>query len=161
MILVTGGAFQGKTSFIREHFLPDGERPEGFVRNGKEASFEELCTCGCVMNFELWIKRELEAIQRGEGAEGEADESRGKKAEGRLCGMALEEIQAALSARVREIIRRNPGLIIELQEMGCGVVPIEKKDRIYRECCGRIGCLIAENGSEVYRVICGLGQRLQ
>lgn len=140
MILVTGGAFQGKTSFIREHFLPDGEGPEGFVRNGKEASFEELCTCGCVMNFELWIKRELEAIQCGEGA---------------------EEIQAALSARVREIIRRNPGLIIELQEMGCGVVPIEKKDRIYRECCGRIGCLIAENGSEVYRVICGLGQRLQ
>ncbi len=136
MILVTGGAFQGKTSFIREHFLPDG----GVVRNGKEATFEELCTCDCVMNFELWIRRELE-----DGS----------------CGPAPEEIQAALSARVREIIRRNPSLIIELQEMGCGVVPIEKKDRIYRECCGRIGCLIAENGSEVYRVICGLGQKLR
>lgn len=141
MILVTGGMFQGKTAFIRQNFFPQGEAPEESVVNGKDASFEDLCSCGCVMNFELWIKRELEAMQSGEPD--------------------MEEIQAKLAERVKELLRRNLNLIVELQEMGCGVVPIAWEDRLYRECCGRIGCLLAGSGSQVYRVVCGLGQRLQ
>ena len=143
MIVVTGGMFQGKTAFIRQNFFPEGNVPEGFVVNGKDASFEVLCSCGCVMHFELWIKREMEV--RDDAA----------------YVTDTENVPMKLAERVRELIRRNPELIVELQEMGCGVVPISREDRIYRECCGRIGCLLAGSGSRVYRVVCGLGQRLQ
>lgn len=56
----------------------------------------------------------------------------------------------------KELCRRNPGLIVITDEIGCGIIPIDKKDRIWREAVGRSGCYIAEHSERVIRIICGI-----
>lgn len=50
----------------------------------------------------------------------------------------------------------HPDIVIACDEVGCGVVPIEKEERDYREAVGRISCLLAERASSVERIYCGL-----
>lgn len=50
----------------------------------------------------------------------------------------------------------NPEAVVIIDEIGCGVVPIEKNDRKMREAVGRAGCKIAENSQIVVRVCCGI-----
>lgn len=61
------------------------------------------------------------------------------------------------SAFVRKLAEKNPQLILISNELGCGVVPIEKFDREYREYTGRVCCEIAKRASQVHRVVCGIG----
>lgn len=46
--------------------------------------------------------------------------------------------------------------IILCDEVGCGVVPAEKSQRLWREAVGRICCDLAERSHTVVRVFCGL-----
>ena len=46
---------------------------------------------------------------------------------------------------------------IESIEIGCGVVPMDKKQILYREAVGRSCCILAERAERVTRVICGIG----
>lgn len=46
-------------------------------------------------------------------------------------------------------------------EVGCGVVPLERKDRERREAIGRLCCQLAREAQAVYRLQCGLAMRLK
>ena len=46
-------------------------------------------------------------------------------------------------------------------EMGCGVVPLERADRERREAIGRLCCALAREAQAVYRLQCGLAMRLK
>ncbi|MEI7883853.1 MAG: bifunctional adenosylcobinamide kinase/adenosylcobinamide-phosphate guanylyltransferase [Clostridia bacterium] len=54
-------------------------------------------------------------------------------------------------------VRTNPHIIIIAAEIGCGIVPIEQKDRIWREVHGRLCCELAKEATEVIRIFCGRG----
>ncbi len=41
-------------------------------------------------------------------------------------------------------------------EVGCGVVPLEKTDRAYREATGRLLCALAKEATAVVRVVAGI-----
>ncbi|MBQ2910721.1 MAG: bifunctional adenosylcobinamide kinase/adenosylcobinamide-phosphate guanylyltransferase, partial [Clostridia bacterium] len=41
-------------------------------------------------------------------------------------------------------------------EIGCGIIPLEKSDRIYREALGRFLCDLAAISDTVIRVTCGI-----
>lgn len=43
-------------------------------------------------------------------------------------------------------------------EVGCGIVPVNKEDTVYRESVGRCMCILAEKSESVVRIICGTGQ---
>lgn len=58
---------------------------------------------------------------------------------------------------IDRILQENPELVLVTNELGYGVVPIDKFDRDYREKTGRICCQIAKEAEEVHRVVCGLG----
>ncbi|MFQ9509588.1 MAG: bifunctional adenosylcobinamide kinase/adenosylcobinamide-phosphate guanylyltransferase [Lachnospiraceae bacterium] len=58
---------------------------------------------------------------------------------------------------VKMIVEKNPDIIIIMDEIGSGVVPINKVDRDFRETAGRIGCFLAQSANEVHRVVCGIG----
>lgn len=58
---------------------------------------------------------------------------------------------------VEQLITANPGIVILVDELGCGIVPMEAHDRNYREVTGRICCQLAAAAEEVHRVICGIG----
>lgn len=58
---------------------------------------------------------------------------------------------------VDQILANNPKIVIIVDELGCGIVPMNPYDRRYRELTGRICCKLAKEAEEVHRVICGIG----
>lgn len=70
------------------------------------------------------------------------------------CGELPEE-------KTREWIARNPNILIISDEVGNGIVPMEKSQREYRERLGRMLCELAKEATSVERVICGISQKLK
>ena len=54
------------------------------------------------------------------------------------------------------LCRTFPDCVIIMDEVGCGIVPMEKSDRVWRENVGRCGCIIASHASCVVRMVCGI-----
>lgn len=73
--------------------------------------------------------------------------------------MLLDGIDA--QEEILKEIDENSQLIIICNELGCGLVPMEAFDRRYRETVGRLQCEIAKKANEVYRVYCGIGEKLK
>lgn len=126
MILVTGGAFQGKYEFAKERF--DLEKSK--IVEGKGAALEELWTASMILHFHDWIKEQLKQEQD-------------------------------MTKQVMELLEKNPDVIIEMNQIGCGVVPMDSFERAYREKVGRIGMQLAKEADEVYVVTCGIGTRIK
>ncbi len=126
MIIVTGGAYQGKLAVAKS--LCKKENP--VIAEGKEASLEELEQADIIAQLHLYIRRLLEK------------------------GIEPEK-------QVEELCRKNPQVILEITQLGCGVVPMDAFDRNYREQVGRISCKIAESAEAVYMVNCGIAKRLK
>ena len=59
------------------------------------------------------------------------------------------------------LLEANPDVILICDEVGCGVVPVDRFDRLYRETCGRLVTELAERSSRVHRVVCGIGMVLK
>jgi hypothetical protein len=55
-----------------------------------------------------------------------------------------------------KILNENPDIIIIMNEIGNGIIPIEKNERIWREETGHTGCFLAEKSESVERIICGM-----
>ena len=51
--------------------------------------------------------------------------------------------------------------VIIANEVGCGIVPIDKKERDYREICGRILIRLAKMASHVYRMVLGIAEEVK
>lgn len=62
---------------------------------------------------------------------------------------------------VKELFDRNPDICIVCNEIGYGVVPMDKFDREYRETVGRICEQLATGSEEVHRVMCGIGTKIK
>nr|WP_027870813.1 bifunctional adenosylcobinamide kinase/adenosylcobinamide-phosphate guanylyltransferase [[Eubacterium] cellulosolvens] len=60
-----------------------------------------------------------------------------------------------------ELIEKNPDLIVVSDEIGCGLVPMDPFDRLYRERVGQICTRLAAFSGEVVRVSCGIGISLK
>jgi adenosyl cobinamide kinase/adenosyl cobinamide phosphate guanylyltransferase len=63
--------------------------------------------------------------------------------------------------KIERILEKNPQLIILCDEVGCGVVPVDREERIWRETVGRLCCRMASQAERVDRVFCGLAMRLK
>lgn len=50
------------------------------------------------------------------------------------------------------------GHVITCDEVGCGVVPIDRADENWRESVGRLCCALAQEADAVVRVIAGVPQ---
>ncbi len=51
--------------------------------------------------------------------------------------------------------------VVVSDEMGSGVVPIKREDRMLREHLGRALCVLAQNAHSVTRVVCGIGVKIK
>ncbi|MCD7927605.1 MAG: bifunctional adenosylcobinamide kinase/adenosylcobinamide-phosphate guanylyltransferase [Oscillospiraceae bacterium] len=76
-------------------------------------------------------------------------------------------VRAALEAGedpqrlTEELLEANPNVIILCDEVGCGVIPVQREERVWRETVGRLCCDLAEQAESVERVFCGLPMRLK
>lgn len=118
MILITGGAYQGKTAFARTHF-PD------IITDGAECGFDEAQSAKILNHFHTLVRR-------------------------------LTENGADAEAYTKAFCTANPNCIVLIDEIGSGIIPMEKTERIWREKVGRAGCILAEHADTVIRVICGI-----
>lgn len=62
---------------------------------------------------------------------------------------------------VSRLAAEHQDSILILREMGCGIVPMEKEERLFRDAVGRWGQFLAGEAHMVYRVICGIGTRIK
>ncbi|MDR2658109.1 MAG: bifunctional adenosylcobinamide kinase/adenosylcobinamide-phosphate guanylyltransferase [Oscillospiraceae bacterium] len=46
--------------------------------------------------------------------------------------------------------------IVVCDEVGGGIIPLERRDREARDACGRLCCRMAQRAEKVVRVVCGL-----
>ena len=126
MIMITGGAFQGKREYAKNRFgFSDDE-----ILSGGSCEFEAVFAAKCVTDYQLAVKRLLE-----ENAD-------------------PDEI-------TRRLCRENSDAVIIMNEIGGGIIPIEKSERIWREETGRAGCILAENSREVIRLVCGIPTKIK
>lgn len=61
---------------------------------------------------------------------------------------------------VRQVLTAGPE-IVTMDEVGCGIVPIERAERDYREAAGRAGQMLAGHARQVYRVVCGIPVKIK
>lgn len=59
-------------------------------------------------------------------------------------------------AFTEKLCRTSHEAVIIMDEIGCGIVPVDREERMIRETVGRCGCLIAKNSHTVIRVCCGI-----
>lgn len=62
----------------------------------------------------------------------------------------------SLTEFTKQLCIENSSVVIIMNEIGSGIVPLEKSERILREETGRAGCIIAEHSDVVVRVLCGI-----
>lgn len=71
----------------------------------------------------------------------------------------MEEVE--VQSRILSWMQRHPDVIVICDELGNGIVPLEKMDRIWREQTGRLTVELAKQAGRVERILCGLSQRLK
>ena len=64
-------------------------------------------------------------------------------------------------AALEELLAVNPGIVILCDEVGCGVVPIAREERVWREAVGRLCCTLAQRADAVERIFCGIPMTLK
>lgn len=173
MILVTGGSFQGKRKFA-ELLLVKSPRctengtamgPDGgnmIWTDGAIATWERFMDSPYCYNLHLFIRRVLNgeagpACQAG--AAGPAGPGGPKWPGG--CLTAREDAQPELDALPAAILSGPLDRILVTDEIGCGIVPADAFERLYREETGRVCCRLAAEARQVWRVTCGMGMRIK
>lgn len=136
MKLVIGGAFQGKLSYAKKTWQIE----DGWI-DGADCALEEIDRCRGIYHFHEYIRRML--------------------LEQEDTGEALTEIERNAALFAEHLARQNPDILIVSNELGYGIVPMDKFDRRYREMAGRVCTCIAAQAEEVVRVVCGIGSRLK
>ncbi|MBR5931764.1 MAG: bifunctional adenosylcobinamide kinase/adenosylcobinamide-phosphate guanylyltransferase [Lachnospiraceae bacterium] len=112
----------------------------------------------------------------GHGQDVLAEKETGKKPE--LCTMSsaftapaidqFEELTKQIireggdaQAFARELLEKNPDVVVVCNEIGYGIHPLEREERLWREQTGRALCILADGAESVTRVCCGIGQRIK
>ena len=129
MVLITGGAWQGKTDFAKKYLLEKEDRIVRIV-DGSQAAEEDWRQVDLFTDFHLWVAR------------------------------LLREDRDVYEA-VNRMLEENPTITVTVDELGCGIVPVDAFDRKWRETTGRVCCLLAQKSTEVYRVTCGVATKIK
>lgn len=75
--------------------------------------------------------------------------------------LLLKDYEGDPCAFAENFIHAHPKAVVVADEIGCGVVPIDKNERAWRERAGRALCVIAEHAQVVIRVCCGIGAKIK
>lgn len=67
---------------------------------------------------------------------------------------------ADIESAVMSLIAQDD-IIVVSDEIGCGIVPLDREEREYREITGRILCDIAKKARIVYRMQAGIATKIK
>ena len=71
------------------------------------------------------------------------------------------KVAVDLGELVKVMRQARPDRVIVTDEIGGGIVPTDPMERTWREETGRVCCRLAVEAEQVWRVNCGLGQRIK
>lgn len=131
MILVFGGAYQGKLDFAK--------RELGVTEIGDR----------CIYGLQEWI-REIIADGRN------INESIEK-----LISDIKDREKTVGENPTQESGDSQHEIVVIMDDISQGLVPMNVEDRAFREANGRVMIKLAEAATEVYRVFCGLGGKVK
>ena len=140
MELYIGGIAQGKLEYVKCRYNENQKTEKLFVKvidcvdsHYKKMLLETECDVLILNHLHLWVRDLLDE------------------------GMEEEKIQTTILSWIKS----NPDAIVICDELGNGIVPIKKQERIWREQTGRLMIELAKQAERVERILCGLGQRLK
>lgn len=152
-----GGAFQGKLEYVLE------KKGCLKVADGAGCSLKDIKEAQVLNHLHLYIKR----LTYKEGAAYNTTVDDTITADYTITAdtTADDTITADTTAKImsaaeiiNDIYEANPDIILICDEVGGGIVPLKKEDRIYREAVGRALCCAVKKSDRVERVMCGIGQ---
>ncbi len=135
MRLIIGGAYQGKLTYAKETY----HITDGWV-DGRICSREELSSCRGVHHFHEYIRRMAASEKQS---------------------AVLTDLERQADEFAHMLVKENPEIVVVSNELGYGIVPVEKTDRLWRELTGRICTCLAAKADEVVRVVCGIGIKIK
>lgn len=164
MKLVIGGAYQGKFAYAKEAY----GIADGWI-DGRSCALKAIWTCSGIYYFHEYVRRMMTDAESEAGMESFAGEKNQTDFEAHEKGtgnrpakaFTAVSIEADAAAFIRKLYEKNPSVVIISNELGCGVVPVERFDRMWRELVGRMCVCAAGYSDEVVRVVCGLGMKLK
>lgn len=122
MVLIFGGAYQGKLDFAKKEYSLNEE--DIYYCNNEEAIID--LDKKAIYSFEKYV---MACIKNN---------------------MKAEDIIPSLEEK-----------IVICDDVSSGIVPIDKDQRAMREMVGRAMIVMASRSSKVFRIFCGLAQRLK
>ena len=140
MELYIGGFAQGKLEYVKRRYNENQKTEKLIVKviDGADSHYKKMlleteCDVLILNHLHLWVRDLLDE------------------------GMEEEKIQTTILSWIKS----NPDAIVICDELGNGIVPIKKQERIWREQTGRLMIELAKQAERVERILCGLGQRLK
>ena len=125
----------------------------------------KFVTGGCYQGKQQWVLTHEKLLQSqiADGAVCSAKEIKDAKALDHFHLLVQRWMLADKnpSEEIESVLRSNPGLIIITDEIGGGIVPMDPKEREWREGHGRVCCQLAKRADCVIRVIAGIGRRIK
>ena len=145
-----GGAFQGKLEYVLE------KKGCLKVADGAGCSLKDIKEAQVLNHLHLYIKR----LIHKEGAAYNTTVDDTITADDAITADTTAKTMSAAEI-INDIYEANPEIILICDEVGGGIVPLKKEDRIYREAVGRALCCAVKKSDRVERVMCGIGQCLK
>lgn len=145
-----GGAFQGKLEYVLE------KKGCLKVADGAGCSLKDIKEAQVINHLHLYIKR----LTYKEGAAYNTTVDDTITTDDTITADTTAKTIPAAEI-INDIYEANPDIILICDEVGGGIVPLKKEDRIYREAVGRALCCAVKKSDRVERVMCGIGQCLK
>ena len=145
-----GEAFQGKLEYVLE------KKGCLKVADGAGCSLKDIKEAQVLNHLHLYIKR----LTYKEGAAYNTTVDDTITADDTITVDTTAKTMPAAEI-INDIYEANPDIILICDEVGGGIVPLKKEDRIYREAVGRALCCAVKKSDRVERVMCGIGQCLK
>ncbi len=142
MILIFGGAYQGKTAFAKETFGLDDAEIACCTEAGIPSADVPAAGIKAIARLEQAL---LGYIKKDGPVTGNDDPAGETPAAGflRMYGPQLKD------------------KIVIVTDISQGLVPLDPTERLWREEAGRLTTALAREAEEVYRLFCGIPQRLK
>ena len=124
MILIFGGAYNGKLEFAKEKY--DFKDEDIFFCKDESLNFTRRVVCGLHVFTQQCVLKNVNPLEI-----------------------------------IKDNTEKLKDKIIICDEIGSGIVPLKKEDRMWREETGRVLQYLSRNAHEVYRVFAGLSEKLK
>lgn len=149
MIFVIGPLFSGKQDYIMQAL---GWSETDFL----EKAVRDVQNLAAEAAEAVEVEEAAGAVEIAEAAETDGAAEAAEAVE--TSHSPLDDLQEKLRSLADRLSQKE---VVIATETGCGVIPLDPRERRNREAAGRLSCLLAERAETVVRVCCGIPQVLK